>query len=87
MRCTRFKTNMDLYIRSDNDKELKAELRREILLLGKEKTIRNNDLKAKIAYSTIRFCPWLLKGIFPIYQSIKLFVLRIKNHRERQEAQ
>ncbi len=53
-----------------------AEVRCIIINAGKETEIGKANLRIKVAYWIICYCPWLLNIIYPVYHPVRKLVFR-----------
>ena len=63
--------------RSYEEITFRKELRKYIILTGKETGIKTFGLRTRIAWYMIRFCPMLLKIVYRVYLPVRLKVFKI----------
>ena len=65
-------------VKENFDKKAEGEkLRQQIVRVGDETEIVKCNIRTRIAYQVIRFCPWLLRIAYPFYRPIRIMIYRL----------
>lgn len=49
----------------------------EIKAMRKSIELEGLNLRTKIAFLMLRYCPWLMKYVYPIYRPLRVFVCNV----------
>lgn len=52
---------------AEDDREYADNLRREVLEKGQSLDLSTWDLRSRTAYQMLRFCPWMIPRLLPVY--------------------
>ena len=61
---------------SPSDRAFAEELRQAILEYGETLGRSPQKIRIRIAYDVIRFCPWLMPAVLPVYRFFRMKIVR-----------
>lgn len=65
------------YVKGKMNSESRMELRNEIITIGKDTGLKWYNFRIRAGYQMIRYCPWLLRILYPVYRPFRLLVLKV----------
>ena len=55
----------------------KEDLRNDIMITAQQIGVENCNIRSRAAFLIVKYCPWLLNGVYSVYRPIRMLVFRM----------